>query len=147
MSDAVEPREGVVRGHGFEARIVASGYERPDGIDEDAQWVVGTVEVSVTGKVRFHASSAVTFWAPELQAFSDQLRELHAGLSGNAVLTHLEDEHELRIHIESGKGTISGYVQEHRGTRLEFADIATDQSLLYEIAAGMESIVDAFPPR
>lgn len=142
------PAEGCLRGDGFEARVSASGYRYPDTTDpDDAQWVLGSVDVTVTGAARFRAAANVSFWAEELQAFQRQLAALHANLSGEAVLTHLEGMVELRVRLDRGRGSIAGFVQDQGGARLQFDEIPTDQSYLFDAVAGLERIVDSFPPR
>lgn len=95
----------------------------------------------------FHAKGELNFRAAELEAFQKELSALHETLSGEAVLRHMEDEIELRVSLDHGRGTISGFVQQHVRGRLEFEEIRTDQSYLFDAVAGLGRIVEAFPPR
>jgi hypothetical protein len=146
--DEYEPTEGCLRGDGFEARVAAFRYAYPDAVDDDdAEWVSGAVDVRLLGAFGFDARGELNFRATELETFQQELAALHKTLSGEAVLRHMEDEIELRVTLDHGRGTISGFVQQHVRGRLEFKEIRTDQSYLFDAVAGLGRIVEAFPPR
>jgi hypothetical protein len=149
VTEDFEPPEGCLRGEGFEARLAASGYQFPTRSDpDDAQWVGGEIKVAMTGaKSEFGASRTVSLWAPELERFERELRQLWSSLSGEAVLTDMEGELELRVRLEKGRGSISGFVKDHRGFELRFESIPTDQSYLFDAVVGLGRIVSRFPSR
>jgi hypothetical protein len=146
--DEFEPTAGTLRGHGFEAFIGATGYRYPDTSDpDDGNWVDGEINVAISGPVQFRAAAALSFWAPELEAFQRELAELHSSLSGEAVLTHMEGVVRLHVRLSRGRGTIAGFIRSPEGARLEFEDVPTDQSFLFDAVAGLGRITEAFPPR
>jgi hypothetical protein len=143
-----EPNEGWLRGENFEAGFGAIQYAYPAvTTGDDAQWVRGWIDVRLTGAWRLVARAEVTFWAPDLESFSREISSLFESLSGEAVLRHLEGEFELRVGLDRGRGSISGFVRDPLGPRLEFRDIETDQTYLFSAVAGISRIVDSFPPR
>jgi hypothetical protein len=89
----------------------------------------------------------MTLRTDELARFRDELHVLDAELSGKAWYAHLEDELELIIELKRGKGTLSGFVQDHVGPELRFESVEIDQSFVGEALAGFDSLVAAFPSR
>ena len=149
MADEFEPHEGCLRGFEFEARIRATGYLHPEATDSyDDALVNGSVELTyASGDVNWHADADLTFRAADLASFQRELTLLHASLSGRAVLADAHDMLELRVSLTNGKGIISGSLQEHGLARFEFGEVHTDQSYLFDAVAGLERIVERFPPR
>jgi hypothetical protein len=140
--------EATIRGHGLRLTLRIDGYEDPaaqTGTDSDWLTAVIDLEVGVTG--RFRAHKQLTPFAPELEAFRDQLRALDRDQTGQARLAHLEDEFELTITLVDGKGTIAGYVREHIGASLSFDEIEIDQTHVREALKQFVALADAFPSR
>ena len=63
-----------------------------------------------------------------------------------ATLSTLEDQVELTIRLESGKGTIEGRVEAHAIASLQFEG-TTDQSFLKQTLAEVRQVNAAFPFR
>jgi hypothetical protein len=142
VHDEFEPTAATLRGDGFEAVIGATAYTESDG-----DMVDGAVRVAVTGTARFEAAVSTTWLALDLEAFKRELEALHSTLSGKAVLFELENRVELKVELQGGRGTISGFAQDHVAGRLEFDSIVTDQSYLFDVIEGLRHIVEVFPSR
>jgi hypothetical protein len=67
-------------------------------------------------------------------------------LSGVATLSTLEDQVELTIRLEAGKGRVEGRVEAHAIAALEFEG-ATDQSFLTQTLAELRQVNATYPFR
>jgi hypothetical protein len=140
--------EATVRGHGCRLTVRVDSYENAKfTTGSDANWLVGTVELHVGTTASFTARKKVSPFAPELNAFRDQLRTLDRDLTGQATLTNLEGEFEVTITLNNGKGKLAGYVREHIGATLRFDQIETDQTYVREALEQFDALVTAFPVR
>jgi hypothetical protein len=72
---------------------------------------------------------------------------LTARLTGEAELTHLEEEIGLTVRLKRGTGSLEGFVQDHVGPELRFADIVVDQTFVREAFRQIDAVVNAFPVR
>ena len=140
-------REVLVAGDGFRLLLQVAGYERPSlESGADANWLVGTVEMTVDAGGSFRASRGVALRTEELAAFRDALLRLVEDLDGEAVLNHMEDEVGCTIRLRRGTGEVEAFVREHvPGTELRVAQVRTDQSYLQQTAKQLDSLVAAYP--
>jgi hypothetical protein len=140
-------REVLVAGDGFRLLLQVAGYERPSlESGADANWLVGTVEMTADAGGSFRATRGVALRTEELAAFRDALLRLVQELDGEAVLNHMEDEVGCTIRLSRGTGEVEAFVREHvPGTELRVAHVRTDQSYLQQTARQLESLVAAFP--
>jgi hypothetical protein len=106
--------------------------------------VDGELELAVRG---FRARQSISLRTDELECFRDELRALDTALTGDAELTHLEEELGLTVRLKDGKGMLEGFVLEHMGPELRFSQIEIDQSFVREALAEVEGLVLAFPVR
>lgn len=137
-----------IRGDGFELTIRADRYEHPaEATGWDANWVKADLELRCRRLASFDAAFELTLRTEELEAFRDELRVLDRDLTGEATLRHREDDVGVTIRLERGKGTVSGYLQEHLRARLEFEQVQTDQSHVRQTLTELEAVVRAFPVR
>lgn len=137
-----------VRGHGCCFTLRVDRYESPNlTTGSDANWLAGTVDLEVGLTGTFRVRKQLSPFAPDLKAFRDELRALDRDLTGRATLAHLEDEFELTITLENGKGVLAGRVREHIGASLAFDQIETDQTYVREALEQFDALVTAFPVR
>ena len=137
-----------IRGEGFELVLHVDRYEFPaETTGPDANWVFADLEVRLRRIASFDVSRELTLRTDQLEAFRDELSALDRQLTGEATLSHLEDEVEVTIRLKRGKGTLSGFVEDHSCARLEFDHIATDQSHVGQTLAEVDAVVRAFPVR
>ena len=140
--------EAVIRGENFVFTLRVDRYVAPQLTSgSDANWLHGAVELEISMVGSYRASQQVSPFASDLEAFRDELRALDRDLTGTATLAHLEGEFEVTIALESGKGTLSGYVREHIGPRLQFDEIKTDQTYVNAALKQFEALTAAFPVR
>jgi hypothetical protein len=79
--------DAVVRGQGCRLLLSVEGYEFPDADDfDDANWLIGSVELEAGTTGSFRAFHRVTFRADELAQFRDELRPIADTLNGEATL-------------------------------------------------------------
>jgi hypothetical protein len=124
-------------------------YERAaTGEVWDDNWLRGSVEVQIEQPptARFRAKCDVAWQTTELHAFHESLRTLLQDLTGTAKLTTIEDQVELTIQLENGKGTLVGRVEAHAVAALEFEG-ATDQTFLAETLTGLRTVFAKYPYR
>ena len=67
-------------------------------------------------------------------------------MSGVAVFSTVEEQVELTIRLDSGKGAVEGRVRDHAVAILEF-EAQTDQSYLRQTLADLMRVTTAFPAR
>jgi hypothetical protein len=142
------PVEASVRAEKFRFTLRVDRHERPDvATGSDADWLVGTVELEVNATGSYRVRKRLSPFAPDLEAFRDQLRSLDRDLTGQATLTHLEGEFELTITLENGNGTLAGFVRDNIGPDLRFDQIETDQTYVREALKAFDALTAAFPAR
>ena len=126
-----------------------TGYEFPSfTTGDDANWVNAELDLTATGGASsYSARQSVTLRTEELERFRDELRALAAKLSGQAWYAHLEDEVELIVELKRGKGTLSGFVQDHVGPELRFEHVEIDQAFVREALGQFDALVSAYPVR
>jgi hypothetical protein len=124
------------------------GYERPDEVTgADANWLAAEAELRVSSKGVFEARQAISLRTEELARFRDQLAEMLHTLSGEATLTHMEEEVGCTIRLEAGVGELEADLCEPSGIELRAAEIRTDQSYLQPTLRQLDALVGAFPIR
>jgi hypothetical protein len=138
-----------VHGDGFHLELSVAGYERePGGESHDDNWLSGGVSLKVAQPptATFTAKCDVAWQTTDLLRLEEALRALLDDLSGVATLSTLEDQIELTIRLEKGKGTVEGRVEAHAIAALEFEG-TTDQSFLKETLAELRHVNAAYPFR
>ncbi len=135
---------------GDECRLVirVSAYEFPDAVDfDDANWLIGEVELNSGFTGSFTASHRVTLRADELAEFRDELAPLVQSLTGDATLRHMERQLGCKVTLDDGKGDLTAFVGEHIGSELRVRDCKTDQSYLARTVRDLDALLSAFPVR
>lgn len=125
-----------------------SGYEFPQiRVGADANWVNADIDLVVGRTSSYTARMSLTLRTDELAGFLDELCALDTDLTGEAELTHLEEEIGLTVRLKRGKGSLEGFVQDHVGPELRFSDIEIDQTFVREALKQIDAVVSAFPVR
>jgi hypothetical protein len=123
-----------------------AGYEFPQlTTGDDANWVNAEVDLAVGRELSYSARLSLTLLTDELERFRDELRALDAKPTGEAELTHLEEELGLTLKLKRGKGTLSGFALDHVGPELRFDHVEVDQTFVREALAQFDALVEAFP--
>jgi hypothetical protein len=138
-----------VRGDGLQLSLGVFGYERErSGETYDDNWLRGrvTLDIAQAPAATFKARCDVAWQTTELLEFQEALRTLLDDLTGVATLSTLEDQVELTIRLNSGKGTVEGRVEAHAIASLEFEG-TTDQSYLKQTLAELREVNAAYPFR
>jgi hypothetical protein len=141
--------EITVRGDGFHLELRVDGYERErSGERYDDNWLSGGVSLTLAQPpaATFTAKCDVAWQTTDLLRFQEALRTLLDDLSGVATLSTLEDQVELTIRLEAGKGTVQGRVEAHSIAALQF-ESTTDQSFLAQTLAELRQVTAAYPVR
>jgi hypothetical protein len=140
--------DAVVRGQGCRLLLSVEGYEFPDADDfDDANWLIGSVELEAGTTGSFRAFHRVTFRADELAQFRDELRPIADTLNGEATLRHMERQFGCAIALKDGKGDMTAFVGEHVGSVLRVERCPTDQSYLGAAIRDLDSLLSEFPIR
>lgn len=141
--------EVTIAGDGCRFTLRVDGYQFPQMPADynDANWLVGQIDLSAGARGAFSARLCVTPYALDLQAFRNQLQTLDRELTGQATLAHVEDQFEVVVTLANGKGKLSGYVREHVGARLRVAEFETGQTFVRQALNEFEALVTAFPVR
>lgn len=139
-----------LRGDGCHLRLDILGYESERrGQDSwDDNWISGTVtlEVARSSAATFKAKCGISLQTTELLAFQEALRSLLDDLTGTAKFLTIEDQVEITIRLEQGKGTIVGRVEEHALAVLEFEG-ETEQSFLTQTLSELRAVTAEYPFR
>jgi hypothetical protein len=135
-----------VRGDGFHLELSVAGYERGESYDDN--WLRGGVSLKVAQPptATFTAKCDVAWQTTDLLRFQEALRTLLDDLTGLATLSTLEDQVELTIRLEAGKGTVEGRVEAHAIAALEFEG-TIDQSFLKQTLAELRQVNATYPFR
>lgn len=106
----------------------------------DDNWLHGVAEVQIEQPptATFRAKCDVAWQTTELLSFHESLRTLLDALTGTAMLTTIEDQVELTIQLENGKGTLVGRIEAHAIAALAF-EVATDQTYLAETLSALKT--------
>lgn len=140
--------EATLSGDGCRLTLRVHAYERPRiTTGEDANWLVGDAELTLGTTGSFSARHRLSLYAPDLAAFTAQLRALDHDLAGQAKLDHIEGQVEGTITLSAGKGTFAGHLREHIGATLSFDQIPTDQTRVREALRQFVALTNAFPAR
>jgi hypothetical protein len=105
-----------------------------------------SLKVAQPPTATFTARCDVAWQTTDLLRFQAALHALLDDLSGVARLSTLEDQVELTIRLEKGKGTVQGRVEGHAIAALEFEG-TTDQSFLKKTLAELRQVNAAYPVR
>jgi hypothetical protein len=138
-----------VRGDGFHLELSVAGYERERrGEPYDDNWLRGCVSLKLAQPptATFTVECDVAWQTTDLLRFQEALRTLLDDLTGVATLSTLEDQVEVTIRLEAGKGTVEGRVEAHAIAALEFEG-TTDQSFLQQTLAELRQVNAAYPFR
>jgi hypothetical protein len=138
-----------VRGDGFHVELHVAGYESERrGESYDDNWLRGSVTVTLAQPptATFTAKCDVAWQTTDLLRFQEGLRTLLDDLTGVATLSTLEDQVELTIRLNGGKGTLEGRVEAHAIASLAFEG-TTDQSFLKQTLAELRQVNTAYPFR
>jgi hypothetical protein len=110
---------------------IALGSEPPRGVDAGMQSIEGEVELRLKpagGSVA--VTREIVLFRHDVERFVTQLDSILGALDGVAVLEHPSDL-ELRVALDRGKGTLSGFVAtQYPAVKVVFEGFATDQSCL-----------------
>lgn len=140
--------EANIRGQGCRLRLSVSRYEFADAEDfDDANWLIGEVELEAGITGEFRASHRVALRADELTLFRDQLQPLVETLNGTATLHHLEEQVGCAVSLKDGSGTLTAFVREHVGSILRVEQCETNQSYLAQTLRELDALVGSFPIR
>jgi len=140
------PVEVTVAGEGCALVLRVLGYERPDELGgADANWLTAEVELRASTTGLFEARQAVALRTEELARFRDQLERLLQTLTGEAGLTHMEDQLGCRVRLKDGVGDLDAFVREEIGAELRVSQVRTDQSYLHETLTQIRALTSAFP--
>jgi hypothetical protein len=138
-----------IRGDGLRLQLNVAGYERErSGESYDDNWLRSAVSLTVAQPpaATFTAKCDVAWQTTDLLRFQEALRTLLDDLTGVATLSTLEDQVELTIRLEAGKGTVEGRVEAHTIAALKFEG-TTDQSFLKEALTELRQVNKAYPFR
>jgi len=139
--------EANLHGEGCRLTLRGERYE-PSGLStgDDGNWVSGEVELKVGLLGSFRARLRVSLRTFELVSFRDSLRDLDLEQTGEAELTHVEEQFGANVRLWADQGSISGFVREHVGAELRY-DVATDAASIAKALTEFDALVRAFPIR
>jgi hypothetical protein len=141
--------EVPIKGDGFGLTLRVGDYERAaTGEVWDDNWLRGAVDIDIAQPptATFRAKCDVAWQTTELRAFHESLRTLLDDLTGTAKLTTIEDQVELTIELNSGKGTLTGRIEAHAVAALEF-EAAIEQTFLADTLTALRAVVTKYPYR
>jgi hypothetical protein len=135
-------------GEGCALILRVLGYERPNELSgADANWLSAEAVLHASSKGVFEARQELALRTEELLRFRDQAVQLLQTLSGEAVLTHMEEEVGCTIRLKAGVGELDAWLREPTGIELRVTGARTDQSYLQQSLRELQAVVDAFPIR
>jgi hypothetical protein len=79
----------------------------------------------------FHASHRPIIYTVELERFAHQLRALDEDPTGEARLEHGGDEIGLTVRLNSGTGTLKGFLADSAGGTLSFENVDIDHAFVH----------------
>jgi hypothetical protein len=121
---------------------IALGIEPPRGVDAGAQAMEGEVELRLApAGGSLAVTRSIVLIRSDVERFVTQLHSILGALDGIAVLEHPSDM-ELRIALDRGKGTLSGFVvMQYPVVKVALEGLATDQSYLSAPLAAIEAVL------
>jgi hypothetical protein len=81
-----------------------------------------------------------------LERFRDELRALDRDRTGEATLTHQEEQFGATVRLGAAEARMTGFVREHLGAELRY-DVGADPSSIPQALAEFDALVRAFPVR
>lgn len=138
----------TLRAIGFELVLHVEGYEFPrfdTGWDGNALCCLIDLRLERYGS--FHASHQPIIYTVELERFAQQLQSLDRDHAGRATFEHGAHEIGLTVCLDSGKGTLEGFLADSAGGRLSFEDIEIDHAFINHARTALEDLVEAYPVR
>jgi hypothetical protein len=138
----------TLRAIGFELVLHVEGYEFPrfdTGWDGNA--LCCQIDLRLERYGSFHARHQPIIYTIELERFAQQLQPLDRDHAGRATFEHGADEIGLTVCLDSGKGTLEGFLADSAGGRLSFEDIEIDHVFIHHARTALEDLVDAYPAR
>jgi hypothetical protein len=146
--DMSPPMQATLRATGFELALHITGYELPHfDTGWDANALQCYIELHIEHHGHFHASHQPIIYTVELERFARQLRALDRHRTRQATFQHGAEEISLTVRLNSGTGTLDGFLADGAGGRLSFENIDIDQAFVHEACAQVEQIAEAYPVR
>ena len=139
----------TLRATGFELVLHIEGYEFPQfdtGWDGNALCCLIDLRLERNGN-SFHASHQPIIYTIELERFAQQLQTLDRDRTGQATFQHGTDEIGLTLCLDSGKGTLEGFLADSAGCRLSFENIKIDRAFVHHTRTELEGLAGAYPVR
>jgi hypothetical protein len=84
---------------------------------------------------------------PQAGHRGDALTRLLDELTGEATLSHLEEQFGATVKLRAGVGELDVFVREPFGAELRVSEVPTDQTHLAETLRGLNAAVAAFGVR
>ena len=95
----------------------------------------------------FHASHQPIIYTIELEHFAQQLQTLDRDRTGRATFQHGTDEVGLTLCLDSGTGTLEGFLADNASGRLSAKNVAIDHAFVHHARAELEDLLGAYPVR
>jgi hypothetical protein len=138
----------MLRAIGFELVLHVEGYEFPH---LDTGWDGNALCCLIDRRLEryggFRASHQPIIYTIELERFAQQLQSVDCDRAGRATFEHGADEIGLTVCLDSGKGTLEGFLADSAGGRLSFEDIEIDHAFIHHARTALEDLVKAYPVR
>jgi hypothetical protein len=138
----------TLRAIGFELVLHVEDYEFPHidtGWDGNALRCLIHLRLERYGS--FHASHQPIIYAIELERFAQQLQTLDRDRTDRATFEHGAEDIGLTLCLDSGTGTLEGFLADTAGSRLSFEDIEIDHAFVHHARTELEDLVGAYPVR
>jgi hypothetical protein len=142
--DAPEMHRVDITADGIALSIGVTGYERSDADGPDGNWLQGEFELELRTGVPsgFRARMRVAWTPRDLVSFCGSLDALLDDSNGTARLVTADDQVELLITLNDGKGIVSG-----RAAQTRFEGVAIDEAELAPALSALQRMVNAYPSR
>jgi hypothetical protein len=132
----------------FRLELSVSGYQFPsERFGADADWLICWVELRVADRVRVRIDNDPFFEGRNLEVFRDELRELLAERSDDAVLEGVEEMVRLEIVRREGRLALTAAVTNHGDLDVEVDGIDVEAAALKRVEADLGRILAQFPSR
>jgi hypothetical protein len=138
----------ALRAAGFELVLHVEGYEFPQfdtGWDGNALCCLIDLRLKRYGS--FHASQQPLIYTIELERFAQQMQTLDRDRTGQATFEHAAEEIGLTLRLDSGKGTLEGFLADSVGGRLSFENVEIDHAFVHHARTELEALAAAYPVR
>jgi hypothetical protein len=140
--------QAVLRATGFELALHIEGYEFPQFHSGwDANALRCQIELDLQRCGSFRAGHRPIIYTVELERFAHQLRALDEDRTGQASLEHGADEIGLTVRLNSGTGTLNGFLANSAGSTLSFENVGIDHTFVHHARTQLEATVQAYPVR